>query len=136
MAGSSKKVPETGDSFRDIVEMVRLLREPGGCPWDMRQDLESGVKELLDEAEEVGEAIAKGDTGNLCEELGDLIWSIVFTANIARENDLFGIEDILKQAKEKMVRRHPHVFGNVEAKSAEHAMELFQEAKRKEKEMK
>jgi uncharacterized protein YabN with tetrapyrrole methylase and pyrophosphatase domain len=129
----AREVPDTGDRFRDITEIVRMLREPGGCPWDMKQTLETGVEDLLSEADEVREAMEKGDMENLREELGDLLWAITFTANIAREKDLFGMDDILKHTREKMVRRHPHVFGGEEAKSPEHAMELFQKAKEIEK---
>lgn len=129
----AREVPGTGDIFRDMVEIVRVLRQPGGCPWDIRQTLETGLKDLLSESEEVREAFEKGDMENLKEELGDLIWAIVFTANIAREKDLFSIDDILKDAKEKMVRRHPHVFGEEKAESPEHAMEIFQKIKENEK---
>ena len=129
----ARDIPETGNAFGDMIETVRILRSPGGCPWDMKQTLETGVKDLLGEADEVRKAMEKNDTENLKEELGDLLWTILFTANIAREKDLFDIDGILKDTKEKMIRRHPHVFGGEEAESPKHAMELFKKAKEMEK---
>jgi uncharacterized protein YabN with tetrapyrrole methylase and pyrophosphatase domain len=129
----AKEIPETGDVFKDIVEIMKALRSPGGCPWDLKQTVESAVEDLLGEADEVKQALEKGDMENLREELGDLLWCIVFTANVAREKDLFDIEDILRDTKEKIIRRHPHVFGDTPAESPEHASRLFQEAKEKEK---
>lgn len=119
MAG--KDIPDTGDVFQDVVELMKTLRSPGGCPWDMKQTLETAVEDLLGEADEVREAIEKGDTENLREELGDLLWAIVFTANVAREKDLFDIEGILKGTKKKIIGRHPHVFGESDAESPEDA---------------
>ena len=126
-------VPDTGNIFNDIVEMMRILRSPGGCPWDIKQTLESAVKDLLGEADELREALEKGDIDNLREELGDVLWGIIFTANIARERDIFTIEDVLRDVKDKIARRHPHVFGDAVAESPEEAMMLFTRAKEMEK---
>ena len=125
--------PDSGNSFADILDIIRILRSPGGCPWDMKQTIETAVEDLLSEADEVREALDKDDMKNLREELGDLLWAIVFTANIAREKHLFDIDDILREAKAKMVRRHPHVFGDARAGSPEDAMGHFQDAKKREK---
>ena len=130
---SAKKVPDTGDLFRDMEGIVKILRQPGGCPWDREQTLETGVKDLLGEADEVREAMERCDYENLAEELGDLLWSILFTINIGREEGKLDIESILKATKEKMIRRHPHVFGGVKAESKEHASELFKQVKEMEK---
>ena len=127
------EVPRTGNGFSDVVELVKVLRSPEGCPWDREQTLESAVKDLLGEADEVREAMEKGDVTNLQEELGDLLWGIVLASNIAREKDMFSIDDILKDTKDKMVRRHPHVFGDEEAGSPEHAMEMYLKAKEMER---
>jgi uncharacterized protein YabN with tetrapyrrole methylase and pyrophosphatase domain len=124
-----RQAPQTGDHFRDIIEIMKTLRAPDGCPWDAKQTLESAIEDLLSEAEEVREAIKKGDTENLREELGDLLWGIVFTANIAKENNLFDIQDILRETREKIIRRHPHVFGKAKAVTPEDAMRLFQSCK-------
>jgi uncharacterized protein YabN with tetrapyrrole methylase and pyrophosphatase domain len=131
MAG--KVPPNSGNPFADIVDIMKILRSPGGCPWDMKQTLDTAVEDLLGEAEEVREAIEKGDMDNLREELGDLLWSILFTANIAREKHLFDIGDILREARAKIIRRHPHVFGDASADSPDEAMWHFQEAKKREK---
>ena len=131
MAG--KTPPDSGNSFADIVDIMKTLRSPDGCPWDISQTLDSAVEDLLGEAEEVREAMNKGDMENLREELGDLLWSIVFTANIAREKHLFDIGDILRETRDKIIRRHPHVFGDARAESPEEAMGHFQDAKKREK---
>jgi uncharacterized protein YabN with tetrapyrrole methylase and pyrophosphatase domain len=128
-----KSIPDTGDCFRDMVETIRILRSPGGCPWDMKQNLEAAVENLLSEADEVREAMEKGNMENLKEELGDLLWGILFAANVARENDLFDIDCILKYTMEKIIRRHPHVFGGADARSPEQASRLFKEVKEMEK---
>jgi uncharacterized protein YabN with tetrapyrrole methylase and pyrophosphatase domain len=127
------KVPDSGNHFEDIVEIMKILRSPDGCPWDMKQTVKSAVRDLLSEADEVREALEKDDMENLREELGDLLWGIIFTANVAREKDLFSIDDILRDTREKIVRRHPHVFGDKPADSPEDAQRLFKEAKESEK---
>jgi len=130
---TGREPPDSGNSFADIVNIIRTLRSPGGCPWDMKQTIETAVEDLLSEAGEVREALEKDDMENLREELGDLLWAIVFTANISREKHLFDIEDILRDARAKMIRRHPHVFGDARAGSPEEAMWHFQDAKEREK---
>ncbi len=130
---SGKEPPNSGNPFTDTIGIVKMLRSPGGCPWDMKQTIESAVGDLLDEADEVREALEMGDMKNLREELGDLFWSIAFTANIARERNLFDMDDILKEVNNKMIRRHPHVFGDAVANSPDDAMRYFQEAKEREK---
>ena len=123
---------KAGSAFDEIVELMERLRSPGGCPWDMKQTLETAVDDLMGEADEVREAMEKGDMENLKEELGDLLWTIVFTANIAREKHLFGIVDILTDTRDKIIRRHPHVFGDAKAESPGDARRHFREAKEKE----
>ena len=130
---ANRSVPETGDLFRDISEILRILRGPGGCPWDRKQDLKSGVKDLLSEAKEVRQAMEMGDMKDLKEELGDLLWATLFTINIAHEMKIFDLESLLKDTKDKMIRRHPHVFGGVVCNSDEEASRLFQKVKEMEK---
>jgi uncharacterized protein YabN with tetrapyrrole methylase and pyrophosphatase domain len=131
MAG--KEIPECDNPFDELVELMKALRSPGGCPWDMKQTIETAVEDILSETGEVREALEKGDMENLKEELGDLLWSIVFTANIAREKHLFGIEDILRETRDKIIRRHPHVFGDAKAETPEDALRHFREAKERER---
>jgi tetrapyrrole methylase family protein/MazG family protein len=119
--------------FDEFVETIAALRAPGGCPWDQEQTHESMKKCLMDEAEEVLEAIdAKGDD-NLCEELGDVLLQVVMHAQIAAEEGRFTIEDVIRGVNDKMIRRHPHVFGDVKVDSLEDQLKLWEEIKAKEK---
>jgi len=94
---------------------MRRLRAPGGCPWDREQTHASLVPGLLEEAYEVADAIRKSDDANLREELGDLLLQVVIHAQIASEDGRFTIEDVAREIGDKLVRRHPHVFGESEA---------------------
>lgn len=120
--------------FQDFIEIIARLRAPGGCPWDIKQTHESLKKCLIEESGEVIEAIDKKDDENLCEELGDLLLQVVMHAQIASEANRFTMEDVIQGICEKMIRRHPHVFGDVHVDSPEESLALWQEIKRKEKE--
>lgn len=98
------------EAFDALVEVMARLRGEGGCPWDREQTAESLKPFLIEEAYEVLEAIESGRAEPLCEELGDLLFQVLFHAEIAKEHHLFDIETILKTTTEKMTRRHPHVF--------------------------
>jgi len=105
-----------------LVNVLAQLRGPGGCPWDREQDHNTLARYLLEEAHEVLEAIRQGSRYKICEELGDLLLQIVFHAQIASEDGHFDINDIVAGITEKMVRRHPHVFGNIKVTSSEEVM--------------
>ena len=98
-------------TFEDLKQIMKTLRAEDGCPWDRAQDHETLKKHLVEECAEVLEAIDSGDTENLCEELGDVLMQVVLLSQIAREKGLFDITDVIKGISEKMIRRHPHVFG-------------------------
>ncbi len=98
--------------FDELVSIMARLREPGGCPWDREQDHKSIVPYLIEEAYEVVEAIEKSDDDDLKEELGDLVLQVVFHARMAEERGAFDIRDVLKGICSKLIRRHPHVFGD------------------------
>lgn len=121
--------PETEHPFDRLVDIVADLRSEEGCPWDRKQTMESMVDSLREESEEVVEAVEAGDMENLEEELGDYILPAVFYAQMAREQDQFDIEDVLEGICEKLIDRHPHVFGQADAETAEEAVEQFQNAK-------
>jgi tetrapyrrole methylase family protein/MazG family protein len=123
-------------TFEDIIRLIEHLRSPKGCPWDREQTIKTLKNDLLGEAKEVAEAIDKDDNENLKEELGDLMWSIIIIAQIAKEQNLFDITDILELTKEKIKRRHPHVFGDKKANNVEEALKIFNEVKEKEKNQK
>ncbi len=118
-------------NINDIRELVHKLRKE--CPWDREQTIKSLKQDLLDEAQELAEAIENEDNENLREEIGDILFSTLLITEIAEEEGLFTLEQALKELKEKMIRRHPHIFGDAEAKTAEDAKRLFYEVKRNEK---
>jgi ATP diphosphatase len=101
---------QTGEAFEKLVGVMRTLRSPEGCPWDREQTLESLTHYVLEEAHEVVDAIERGDSDALREEIGDHIFEGVFLAQVAAESGLFTIDDSLRTVIEKLLRRHPHVF--------------------------
>ena len=107
--------------FDRLVDIMRTLREPGGCPWDREQTHESLKPTVIEEAAEVLGGInilrETGDAANLQEELGDLLMQVVLHAQIAQEEGLFDIEDVCRTINEKMIYRHPHVFGDRKAQN-------------------
>ncbi len=107
------------DAFRKLVGIMARLRAEGGCEWDRVQTHATLRQYLLEEAHEVLDAITRDDPELLCEELGDLLLQILFHAQIAAEEGKFDIEDVIASISEKMVRRHPHVFGDADAKTPE-----------------
>lgn len=124
-----------GEKFRELVEIMARLRAPGGCPWDRQQTFETIKSYLLEEAYEVMDAIDARDWPALAEELGDLLLQPVFFAEMAREQGFFSIADSLDAINQKLIRRHPHVFGNARADTAEDVKLRWDEIKRQEKPM-
>jgi MazG family protein len=113
--------------------IMKALRTPvTGCPWDLEQDFASIAPYTIEEAYEVADAIAKGDRGELCEELGDLLLQAVYHAQMADEEGSFSFDDVIEAVCRKMVRRHPHVFGDEQARSAKLAKGFWEEMKAKE----
>ncbi len=110
---------EIGEKFEQLVAIMARLRGRNGCPWDRKQTHESLRQYLLEEAHEVLESIDENNLGGLKEELGDLLLQIVFHAQIAAEEQAFAIGDVLDVITEKLIRRHPNVFGDVEIHTAE-----------------
>ena len=120
-------------AYQHLVETVRTLRDPGGCPWDAEQTHQSLRPNLLEEAYETLDAIEMGDAEGLEEELGDLLIQIVFHADIARRVGDFDADSVCRKVAEKLVRRHPHVFGDAEAlSSGEDVMDRWERIKREE----
>ncbi len=97
----------------ELIAIIRRLRAPDGCPWDREQTPQSVRKYILEEAYELSEAISQEDSGEVMEELGDLIFLLLFVAELYQEDGLFSLPDALRSIKEKMIRRHPHIFGDV-----------------------
>ncbi len=123
-------------TYPQLLEIIGELRGEHGCPWDKAQTHESLIPCLRDECEEVVGAIEKKDEENLCEELGDVLLQVLLHAQIAKEEGLFTIEDVVNTLAEKMVRRHPHVFGDEEYGSLEQNKKRWDEIKKAEREAK
>ena len=119
--------------FEKLLELMARLRAPEGCPWDREQTLESLRRYLIEETYEVVDAIERKDWTDLAEELGDVQLQIVFQAQIAEENGWFTIDDVLDHINEKLVRRHPHVFGAESAETAGEVLHRWEEIKAEEK---
>ena len=115
--------------FSELISIVTRLRGPQGCLWDQKQTLSSMAHNITEEAQEVKEAVEKGDFPNLCEELGDLLMDILIEIKIAQEAGLFDYRQVLEGAKDKFIRRHPHVFGDIRVNSAEEALSVWQKMK-------
>lgn len=120
-------------TFQDLVDITSKLRSEEGCPWDRAQTHESLEKHLEEETGEVLEAIDEKDMDHLCEELGDLLFQVMLHSQIAREEGGFSIEDVVNGICEKMVRRHPRIFGGEMAEIPLEGRELWEEIKRREK---
>jgi XTP/dITP diphosphohydrolase len=124
-----------GQRLLELVRIMDRLRAPGGCPWDAEQTHESLVEYLLEEAYEAVEAIESADRSSLREELGDVLLQVVFHARVAQEHgeDPFDIDDVAGAIVDKLIRRHPHVFADGHAPTAEHVEARWQELKTAEK---
>jgi MazG family protein len=126
-------VEPSGPAFQHLVEVMAQLRAPGGCPWDREQTHETLARHLVEETYEVLDAIDAGDLQGLREELGDLVIQIVFHSNIAFEEGAFTIADVMDDLRAKLIRRHPHVFGDVEVAGTEDVKKNWERIKQDEK---
>ncbi|MCM1365392.1 MAG: nucleoside triphosphate pyrophosphohydrolase [Faecalibacterium sp.] len=120
-------------SFDDLVEIMAILRAPGGCPWDAEQTHESIKKSFIEETYEVIEAINKKDKDLLCEELGDAMLQVVFHAQMEREIGSFDINDVCDGICKKLIERHPHVFASVKVNGSDEVLDNWDTIKRKSK---
>jgi len=124
---------DEGVLFKRLVEIMARLRSEDGCPWDREQTTQSLKPYLVEEAYEVLDSIEEGQPDKLAEELGDLLFQILFHAQICREEGRFGIRDILEKVTDKMIRRHPHVFGSARAADAQEVLVHWESVKNEEK---
>ena len=121
------------DDLDSIVALMDRLRSPDGCPWDREQDYKSLIPYVIEEAYEVVSAIDDGTPEDLREELGDLLFQIIFLCRLAKEDGAFSISDVISSSIEKMTRRHPHVFANSVAKTSDEVLKNWVEIKDEEK---
>ncbi|MDD5039043.1 MAG: nucleoside triphosphate pyrophosphohydrolase [Dehalococcoidales bacterium] len=127
-------LPQNLNRFDALVDIIARLRAPDGCPWDRKQTHASLRENLLEECYEVLEALDEGDSGKLCEELGDLMMQIVFHVQIATETGEFELGDVINKINTKLVHRHPHVFGSAKVKDADEVAHNWENLKQKEHE--
>jgi tetrapyrrole methylase family protein / MazG family protein len=124
---------ENAERFETLVNIIARLRGPDGCPWDKKQTHQSLRNYLMEESFEALEALDEGDPDKLRQELGDLLLQIVLQAQIASQSGEFELEDVLKNINEKLVRRHPHVFGTVKVQDADEVSHNWEEIKKQER---
>ena len=130
-------MPEPPDDSLEPIDrlraIVRILRGPGGCPWDIEQTQKSLIPNILEEAYEAADAIRSGNKNNVIEELGDLLLQVVMQSEIASESGDFFLEDVANAISDKLIRRHPHVFGDDQLNDTESVLNRWEEIKRSEK---
>ena len=129
----NKIAEDAGKKFAELVGILDRLRGDNGCPWDREQDENTIVNYFLEEVYEAVEALREGDTSSLAEELGDVLLEVVFLARIYKERNAFTISEVLVGIIDKMIRRHPHVFGDKSCDSSERVAEEWSRQKRTEK---
>jgi len=117
----------------DLLKTMARLRGPNGCPWDREQTHQSLCEPLIDETSELLDTIDRDDMEHMCEELGDVLLQVVFHACLAEEKEIFSFDDVARGINEKLIRRHPHVFGSVDLKDSEAVLRQWEQIKAAEK---
>jgi tetrapyrrole methylase family protein / MazG family protein len=133
---SNREQLSAGEWFERLVELQRRLRAPDGCPWDREQTHASLRTYMIEEVYEVLDALESGEDGKFAEEMGDLLLQVVFHSQIAAEEGRFTVADVIREIHEKMVRRHPHVFGEKRAKDAAEVLKNWEQIKAQERQAK
>lgn len=128
-----KPPPDDLKPIERLVEIMRILRSPEGCPWDHQQSIETLREHLVEESHEVLDAMESGDRAKLRDELGDLLLQIVFQSQICAEEKSFAFDDVASSICDKLVRRHPHVFGEVKVSGADEVLRNWEQIKKEEK---
>ena len=130
----ASQVSATLDALQQLIDVVAKLRSPdGGCPWDLAQTQQTLTPYVIEEAYEVVEAIASGNQKEVAEELGDLLLQVILQAQIATEENKFSLKEVVEGISQKLIRRHPHVFSDVEATSIEQVKQNWEQIKAEEK---
>lgn len=124
------------EAFEQLVVLARRLRGEGGCPWDQEQTLESLQSAFMEEAEEVKQALQNKDVGNLKEELGDVLYTMMLMSLIAEEEGKFSLKEVMEAAHQKIVDRHTWVFGEDRAETSAEALAIWKKNKKKERKKK
>jgi tetrapyrrole methylase family protein/MazG family protein len=127
------KPPENRREFADLLQVVESLRGPDGCPWDKEQTHSTLTRYAIEEAFELAEAIDGGDLTEMKEELGDLLLQVILHSEIGRQSGQFDIHDVIESINNKMIHRHPHVFGDVQVSSSDEVLTNWAQLKEREK---
>jgi tetrapyrrole methylase family protein / MazG family protein len=135
-AKKSSRLQNPGPAFAKLAAVMARLRAPGGCPWDREQTHSTLRTYLIEEAYEVLDALDSRDDSKFAEELGDLLLQVLFHAQIAAEDRRFSINDVIREIHDKMIRRHPHVFGSVKAKTSAQVLRNWELLKKQERQSK
>lgn len=120
------------DAFDRLIDIMDRLRGPGGCPWDAEQDHRSIMKHLIEESYELADAVLKNDPESMAEELGDVLLQVVFHSAIAKDNNQFTLEKVINHLCDKLIHRHPHVFGDVKVRDSNEVLRNWEKLKKKE----
>jgi len=128
-----KRSSSSGQAFEELVAVMACLRAPEGCPWDREQSHSTLRTYLIEEAYEVLDALDSGDDAKFADELGDLLLQVLFHAQIAAEEKRFAIQDVIRAIHDKMIRRHPHVFGDTRAKTSDEVLRNWELLKKEER---
>ncbi len=127
------KESKTYQELNNLILLIKKLRAPDGCPWDRKQKQKDIGKYILEEAYEVIDSLEAGNRKAIAEELGDLLFQILFLAEMGEESGAFSLDSIMMGVREKMIRRHPHIFGNIKVDSVEEVKDNWQQIKKKER---
>ncbi len=130
---NEKKIHPADRHLSELITIIKTLRGDNGCPWDKKQTSQTLTKYIREETEELLEGIANNDSQNICEELGDVLYLILMVSEIHSEKDDFTIADVINTVSEKLVRRHPHVFTDLEMKDEAELTALWNKIKKEEK---
>jgi MazG family protein len=134
-AKKSHRIQNPGPAFAKLAAVMARLRAPGGCPWDREQNHSTLRTYLIEESYEVLDALDSRDDSKFAEELGDLLLQVLFHAQIAAEERRFSINDVIREIHDKMIRRHPHVFGDVQAKTSAQVLRNWELLKKQERQL-
>ncbi len=120
-------------AFSDLVEVADILNSEDGCPWDIKQTFESLSRYVLEEAHEVVDAVHHGNDPHTLEELGDLFYTVIFYGKVAERENRFHLADIIETLRKKLIRRHPHVFGDIKIENDDEITHLWEQIKKEER---
>lgn len=132
MSSKQKDYSKMTEEFKTLVEVVARLRGPGGCPWDLEQTQKTLVQYSVEEAFELAEAIETADQQQIRDELGDFLFQVILQAQVAEDEDKFNLSEVMAALSEKLIRRHPHVFGETPAESISEIWQKWEETKKAE----